>query len=187
MNNSQSRMLAVIMTLGLASCATLNDHTQDQKVTRVGNETVITWPADQKHVYLKEKDSARQLCTSTGPDFAIASSAGGSVGVGGSTGDSLGANAGQADLSLGGRSPSVLIVRDLLYRSCELTMNISASAEKAEEIFFKTLEVVKVVVNTQTEPGVSSATVSQSSFGATPPDTGTESDDDGSDDSEDEN
>lgn len=146
-------LLALAALLTLAACSSLPDQTQDQRVTQFGGETVVTWPADQNHMYLKNHQGKKRICRSTPPDFALSTSAGGTLSVGGPKSESVGMQESQSDLALGGRSPAVLIIRELMYRSCELTLNVSASDEKAEEIYFKTLEVVRQVAGSQNGSG----------------------------------
>ena len=60
--------------------------------------------------------------------------------------EQLGDKSSQADISLGGRGPSVLIVRVVLYRSCEMTLNVNAAEEETEAIFFKKLDMLSFII-----------------------------------------
>jgi hypothetical protein len=151
---------SVLMLASLSACTTIPDHTTDKSMTSIGSETFITWPADQSHIYISMADGKQQSCRSPQPDFATNTSVGGSLSLGLASGtDAISDNDTNTSTSLGGISPAVLIVREVLFRNCELTMNMTASSEKAEELFFKSLEILKDIVATQTQTGTSTTAV----------------------------
>lgn len=60
---------------------------------------------------------------------------------------------GTSELSLGGRSPSALISRELMYRACELTLNMNSDLETSLKIYERFLQAVEKVAASQTESG----------------------------------
>lgn len=70
-------------------------------------------------------------------------------------GEGLSEGSGKSALALGGRSPSALITREILYRTCELMMNMNADPQKMEEVFFRALGAVVKISGAQTEDGSS--------------------------------
>ncbi|MFK8013800.1 MAG: hypothetical protein AB8B80_17305 [Marinicellaceae bacterium] len=141
-------LLCLMLSPLLTSCVSIPSDTNKQHLTNIGNEVIITWPADQNHVYMKTIDGNRTVCRSPSPDFAVAHNKGITLGLtqAGSESEQLGDTKSQSDTSLGGRGPSALIVREVLYRSCEMTLNVNASEEETEAIFFKTLNILSNMI-----------------------------------------
>lgn len=72
------------------------------------------------------------MCRSPDPDFNMGQNDQMSLGVGV---ENLAIGDTQKELSLGGRTENVLIVRELMYRACELVMNLNADAKTSIEIY----------------------------------------------------
>jgi hypothetical protein len=92
-------------------------------IDREGIDAVIVDNA-AKVTYIKENGHTEKFCAYRDADVESVAANGFSLGV--STGmgsESIGENSGHGALALGGRSPAVLIVRELMYRACELSIN----------------------------------------------------------------
>lgn len=150
-----------LVITSLAGCMSLPDRTQEHSVTSIGNETFVTWPAEQGHVYLSKVNGRQLACRAPQSDSSLNRSVGGSLSAGFATGtDGISDTNSETSTNLGGRDPSVLIVREVLFRSCELTMNVNASEEKAEELFYKSLGILENILDTQSTAKAPSSTSS---------------------------
>jgi hypothetical protein len=115
-------------------------------------------PAEYREVYFTNGGENDRHCRAPGPDFTVQASSqfGISVPTGGSS-ESLGSGQGQAALSLGGRTPSVLLTRELMYRACEMSSNINADKETTIAIYADFLKAVIEISKSQTEQGTASS------------------------------
>jgi hypothetical protein len=115
---------------------------------------IVTTSSSRQMVMIKDSDSVERFCRGPEPDSSLMTSGGVSlslpVGMGAR---SIGGQAQQDSLALGGRSPAVLITREILYRACELAMNINADAEKTLAIYREFLQIARQIAETQTQAG----------------------------------
>jgi hypothetical protein len=123
--------LSLIFTLMLSGCGTFDVLSSADKKNkehhlyeRQGIDILVE-SSSLKTTVIKDKDSFERICRSPNPDFASGETSGVSVGL--SKGPTIGTSSGAMIDSLGGRSPAVLITRELMYRACELTLNLQAT------------------------------------------------------------
>ncbi|HFC30403.1 MAG TPA: hypothetical protein ENJ44_05105 [Oceanospirillales bacterium] len=104
---------------------------------------------DSKNAYFKDFNSMEKFCASRGSDSISVSQQEFQLGVSAlDKSDNIGEESGSGAIALGGRSPTVLITRELMYRACELTLNINADNDKTLEIYKIFLDyVLKIVKN----------------------------------------
>lgn len=88
-----------------------------------------------------------RICLQPSPDAAFSSSRSGGVSVlnFGVKNDGLNDSSNQADTEMTGRTPSVLLARELMYRLCELGYNFSLSKDQMLESYNKNLEIIKEI------------------------------------------
>ena len=134
-------------------------------VDRKGLDLVVE-DASRKTTILKDKDSLERFCRSPNPDFASGQTSAVSLGLG--HGPSVGSSSGAMIDSLGGRSPALLITRELMYRACELALNLDANADLSKEIYWKFLATIELAIKSQTGTGVQGSTVSASATASVP-------------------
>ena len=70
---------------------------------------------------------------------------------------SIGEDVSRGAMSLGGRNPGVLIAHELLYRACELSLNLNADSALTLKIYERFLQSLELVVKAQTGTGVVAA------------------------------
>lgn len=93
-------------------------------------------------VVFKSPDDVEKFCMSAETDAVPTASIGFALSYSGSTAsEESGIGAG----ALGGRSAAVLISRDILYRTCEITLNYNLSKDEALALFNTALEKVQAV------------------------------------------
>jgi len=110
--------------------------------------------ADQQATFMKDHDSTERFCLARGADVADTES----TGLGATFGladrnESLTDSVSKGAVDLGGRNPAVLITRELMYRTCEMIMNLNLSKEEALKLFTQTLNASVTVSQNQTDSG----------------------------------
>lgn len=174
-----ARLGSILMGAALlTACQTTSQEHQQSFVDLQDSKdsyAFVTLPNAGRTVVVSSKDSDEVLCLVPTADFAEANSLGVSIAPG------KGISEGQSDLGLGGRSSSVLITREILYRSCEFITRYTDSNDEAKEIFFRTLDIVQDIAKNDRVVGTASA----SAVAAAPALASASGDADGSDDSSD--
>ena len=152
--------IATLLTgCGTASKLVGNDDRGHYLYNRQGVDLLVE-DASRKTTVLKDRNSSERFCRSPNPDFASGQSNAVSLGL--ANGPSIGTSTGAQIDSLGGRSPALLITRELMYRACELALNLDANTELTKEIYWKFLGTVELAIKNQTGVGVPGSTVSTS-------------------------
>lgn len=149
------RTLVIGLSFMLAACEGGFGNSNTPKMVKSDDVKVMSRPADVHAILFKNiRTDFEKVCMSPPPDSAATYDEGVSLQLPGAVGgEGIAEGAGKGALGLGGRSPSTLITREVLYRTCELMMNMNASPEKMEEVFFKVLAVLVKINAGQTEDG----------------------------------
>ena len=131
--------------------------TPEVKIVERDNVNVLSNTSDLQMTFLKKQGELERYCGSRQSDVADTRSSGTTIG-GSALGDSGNVGEGNSEgaLSLGGRNPAVLIVREMLYRACELSMNLNADQKTSIEIYSKFLDSIEKITATQTGVGAAS-------------------------------
>lgn len=105
-----------------------------------------------KTTYLKDN---QRFCLEPMLDVAATESEGVSLGLQQlQTSESIGERDARGAVALGGVSPEVLIVSELMYRACELAMNLNADKKLSLKIYFRFLETIEKLQPVINVPGV---------------------------------
>jgi len=123
-----------------------SSHSPQIKLVERGGIGAIVLDNDSKVTYLKEHGHIERFCASREADASTTYSSGFNMGtstVGNS--ESFGESNSDGQLSLGGRSPTVLIARELMYRTCELTMNLNTDEQTSIELYKETMDVILAI------------------------------------------
>lgn len=120
-----------------------------------GSITTISYTSDLQTTIIKDHGDPERYCAARQSDVADTHSVGGGLSISNPVGGSEGLteNSSQGALSLGGRNPAVLIVREMLYRACELSLNVNADTEQTLEIYKLFIEKTKEITAVQTGSG----------------------------------
>ncbi len=139
--------LVVAIAAILGACSSIYE--PKPEVTPLGQDTVVSNTASLSHVIIYNKKSNNYTCTQPPPDATFSQSEQGDVSVSlvsvGSGSDAGGESEGSQETELAGRTPTVLITRELLYRLCEFSKNHDLDKKDATALYTKTLEIVKSV------------------------------------------
>ena len=158
---------SLVFALLLSGCGTVDGlssigkNIKDHHLYERSGIDIIVENASLKTTVIKDKDSFERICRSPNPDFASGQTSGVSVGLG--QGPTIGTSSGAMIDSLGGRSPAVLITRELMYRACELALNLQANPDLSKEIYWRFLATVELAIKSQTGAGAQSGGITSSS------------------------
>lgn len=145
---------AIGAALALSGCAALMP-APDGKIFERGGVSMVVVPSGSRETYFSDPKSLERHCRAPSPDVSLTSSEGVSFNVpspvGGGVG--VGEDASTGALGLGGRSPAVLISRELLYRACELANNLNLPREQSLKLFQDVLAVIVKIAAAQTGTG----------------------------------
>ena len=132
---------ALLMNLVLG-CASTAELVPSQLSLEKDSVTAVT--AGLSQTFFRSKQSGYWICSTPPPDAAFDQSEGGSVNVSmigmGSEGGSE--DEGSTDAEMAGRTPAVLMAREMFYRACEFSTNFGLSEEHATQVYLKTLDAV---------------------------------------------
>ena len=141
------RLAAIgLATLSATACADLYEPVP--KVTKVDNNWVLSNTASLANSFITDSQSDMHICLQSAPDATFDQSDGGNfdlslIATGGSSdrSDSAAQEASEG-AEMAGRTPAVLIARELFYRSCEFSQNFNLSKQEALELYKKTMDLV---------------------------------------------
>jgi hypothetical protein len=160
--------LSLIFALMLSGCGTFDvlssadkKNSEHHLYERQGIDVFVE-SSSLKTTVIKDKDSLERICRSPNPDFASGQTSGISVGL--SKGPTIGTSSGAMIDSLGGRSPAVLITRELMYRACELTLNLQATPDLSKEIYWRFLTTIELAIKSQTGAGAQGSSVTSNTI-----------------------
>jgi len=156
------RFAAFAILMSTSGCLSLpTEPAKDTLFDRDGIDVVLA-AADRQAVMIKDPSSKERMCLAPGPDYSVTASRGVNLGVGmglpvGPKGEqNIGGDVSRGALSLGGRNPGVLIARELMYRACELSMNLNADQVTTLQIYTRFLEAIEKIALSETGAGTAS-------------------------------
>ena len=135
--------LALIGTCCLfAGCSTVY-HPTPQKV-EFDKNTSISVTAGVSQTIIRDRNSRYIMCAQPMADAAYDESAGGNVSYAlvSTSSDQITDQSDENEVEMAGRTPAVLITRELFYRLCEFTGNHRLSDETATKLYLQTLRTV---------------------------------------------
>ena len=176
--------LTMLLGFILTGCMSLPD-IADPTTMKVGGLELVSKTAESEMIVFRTPDDKEKYCMAPPPDAVPTSGEGVSFG-GGSSRIGEAANLG-ADI-LGGRSPATLITRELLYRTCEISLNYKLSKKEALSLFRDTLKSITKISATLngagTAPLEASTSINQVKVPSSPTTIQSTSDDSSSSDEE---
>ncbi|MDX1738574.1 MAG: hypothetical protein R3261_10070 [Alphaproteobacteria bacterium] len=142
--------LFTFASLSITACSNI----YEPRVTGASLEpgAVLSSTASLSHLVVQDRESSLVTCSHPQPDAAFEQSESGSFSIAlVSTGnDEKGGeeeNSGEAEMA--GRTPAVLISRELFFRACEFSQNYKLNKDEAIALYNKTLESVTQVWATE--------------------------------------
>lgn len=126
-------------------------------------------------MFIMDASTSEKYCLAPSPDAVVSGAEGVGLTVAGKgTSTSLSDEGQIGTLGLGGRAPSILITREILYRTCEFSLNFRLDKDEALAFYRENLEALQKLLPAQTELGVasSSSPVAASEVGQSASDAG---------------
>ena len=146
MKISNNLFLVGTFCLVLSGCSTIQ--TPKPIISTLGNDvTTFSNTAELSTTIVRQKNSLTQICVQPAPDVTFNSTDSDSlsfsiISTGKSNGDGGAASASEGGNEMNGRTPAVLITRELFYRLCETYTNLNLTKEEALPLFTKILDLV---------------------------------------------
>lgn len=141
------RLACLVLFTGSALCACAPTHSKTT-IETVDGLRVLAIPEDLDVAYIKAENGPERLCSPRFGDSAEGFSQAIGLTVGAPGIGTQGTQDGNSvrSISLGGRDPAVLMLRELLYRACELSMNLNLDKEETLKVYDKILSSAIEVV-----------------------------------------
>lgn len=111
------------------------------------NSVVASLPSLSQTLVQTDQSNLR-TCLGRGSDAAFSQSDNGNISIAlistgvSSDSDDVGNSESSGETEMSGRTPGVLIARELLFRTCEFSMNYQLSKQEALQLYLKTLDTV---------------------------------------------
>ncbi len=127
----------------LTACNTIPE--TKQSVYHIDGIDLLSRPVGEQLIVFQTPDDDELLCMVSSPDTVPTFTQSLSGGI---LGKDAGISQGVGAASLGGRDRAVLLGRDLLYRTCEFSLNYRLSKEEAKALYIKTLiHIENIAIN----------------------------------------
>lgn len=146
MKYAKGSILLLASTVLVAGCSDIYEPTP--KVTQVDSGWVISNTASLANTVVTHDKSDIYTCQQTAPDatfdqgeaadtsFSLVS-----IGTGGDSGGG-GESESSEGVEMAGRTPAVLIAREMFYRTCEFSQNYKLPVDQALKLYQKTMDTV---------------------------------------------
>jgi hypothetical protein len=124
-------------------------------INSIDGVDIVTRNPELDAIVLRDSRAQDQFCMSPETDAVPTQSVGFALNLTGQ--GSASETSGDGAASLGGRSEAVLITREILYRTCEFTLNHNLSEDDALTLFEKALDTAQAVATANTATGTAEA------------------------------
>ena len=184
--NTINILLSLFVVTLLTNCTTLERPKPTGHLIK--DQTFVQQTAGQSFIRMTDKNgTAIHTCTMPQPDatFSVTTEEGLGLAIG-----SEEATMGSSEAEMVGRTPTVLMSRELFFRTCEFAVNYNLSKKEATDLFNKTLDTVISLAtiqanNTTVTVGDTVATATTNTDGVTSTTTTTVTADNDTDDGDD--
>jgi hypothetical protein len=150
---TNSRFILILLpVLALSACAQppraiISQVDPDQR-------SFVTSSAETTTTYLNAEGDAHQFCAGVSPDATYSESSSGGFSLsflnfGGAPSNEVISEENSGD-EMVGRTPALLLAREILYRACEMSKNAGLSSEQQIDIFLRTMETASAILQNET-------------------------------------
>ena len=148
--NLRTSLLIAALPFMIASCADIYE--PKPRTSDLREKTVLSSTASLSHMVVRGPKTDLITCTQPSPDAAFDQGEAADVALtlislGGD--DQGGEEESSSEVEMAGRTPAVLMARELFYRACEFSENYKLSKDEALTLFTKTLDSVTQVWATE--------------------------------------
>ncbi len=137
------KFIVTLFLIGLlSSCSSVYQPIPDQLDLK--EDSMVSVTAVLSQTFIRGKESNYRICAQPMPDAVFDQSGGAdiSVSVPGMGSEEVGEKEGSNQAEMSGRTPAVLMAREMFYRACEFSTNFNLPSDQASEVYLKTLEVI---------------------------------------------
>ena len=159
------RYFAVVLSVAsvaVAGCSAFYEPKPHE--THLNRESALSSTASLAHTFVINKKTSFVTCMQPQPDAAFSQGSSDAFSLQilnfGTGNDKLGASEKSQEIELTGRTPAVLMARELFFRMCEFSRNNELDKAEATELYDKTLDIVKQVWSV--EAGNTKVTIGES-------------------------
>lgn len=142
-------VVPVLMFSSLMLSACSDIYEPKPHIMSVDNGTVISNTASLSHIISYDFSKDYHSCTHPAPDAAFDQGEASDFSVTlisvGNESDAGGESENSQEVEMAGRTPAVLIAREMFYRLCEFSKNQKLDKTDAKDLYVKTLDVIKDV------------------------------------------
>jgi hypothetical protein len=138
-----TKLSTLVVTSFIATgCSSMYQPEPD--ISDLDGSHVVTITGALSQSFVRDGKSSLIICSQPMPDAAFDETEGGSVamtipGMGSESGNET---EGSNDVEMAGRTPAVLITREMFFRACEFSSNFNLSPEDATKVYLQTLDTV---------------------------------------------
>jgi len=138
--------LSILIGVALSGCSSYEPKPQ---LSLVAEANFITSTGDLSSTIVHKN----RICLQPSPDAAFSASDSGGVSIlnFGVKNDGVSDSSNQKDTEMTGRTPSVLLARELMYRLCELGNNLTLNKDEMLASYNKNLEIIKEIALSETK------------------------------------
>lgn len=164
MNKFLARGIALGSLVAVSACAGVYEPTP--KIEKIEDAWLISNTAALSNTIVRTPQSTITTCTAPPPDAAFDQSEEADINISlvsvgsGSDSDAEGESEASQETELAGRTPAVLLSRELFYRTCEFSQNYRLDKAEALKLYNRTLDIVEK--NWAVEAGQTTVTIGDS-------------------------
>lgn len=131
--------------LFLAGCA--GQSVPEPKISHLDADQMISHSSSMSGTIIVTPGDRRYICSQPAPDsgFTQGDSGGFSLAILASQSDAVSESENMAEVELAGRSPGILLARELLYRLCEFGHNNALSKDEAKALYKRNLDIIEKI------------------------------------------
>lgn len=129
----------------LGACSSFYDNSPS--VLNINDQvSAIDKSSSRSSDYLFDQNSSYLICAAPPPDAGFSQSEGGNFNFTlinfGNSSEAGSQDTSSGDREMAGRTPAVVLARELLYRTCELSVNYRLNKQEAQSLFQTTLKII---------------------------------------------
>jgi hypothetical protein len=141
--NHSKKYLIIILVAGLTSaCSTIEKPTP--KRFSIDPDSSISVTAGTSQTFVRSQSANYQLCSQPMPDVAYDKGDDADINYSfiNTSSDQISAQDNSDEVEMAGRTPSILMAREMFYRTCEFSTNFGLNKQEALSLYQQTLKTI---------------------------------------------
>ena len=142
-----AHLLAILSAASLVACTDAYEPTP--KTIAIADGWIISGTASLSHTLIRNRNAPAVVCAEPPPDAAFDQGSAADLNIslislgGRGQNDSGGESESAQEVEMAGRTPAVLLSRELFYRACEFSQNYGLDKAEAIKLYNRTLDIVE--------------------------------------------